>query len=206
MIKNNFRNQFLAGISVLLPAFLSFYVCLIMFRLLGKILYPLMIKIPVLQAMPILVTYIISIVALIFLVWLVGVMTRNYIGKRLIRLTESLVMKAPVLNHIYEGIRQIVHTIAVTKTAFRRVVLLEYPRKGLFSLAFVTNVMGEKNPRLSLFIPTTPNPTSGLYIIAKEADTIALDMSIEEGMKLVASAGIVTPEELCEKILKRRLD
>ncbi len=202
MIIKALRKQFLTGISVILPAVLTFYIGLIIFRALGKILFPVIVKIPVLQNLPYLITHIISIIAILVIVWLVGVIAMNYIGKRFLKITETIMLKAPILNHIYEGLRQVVQTIAVSKTAFQRVVMIEYPRKGIHSLAFVTNVMGDSKPKLSLFVPTTPNPTSGLYIIIPEEDTIPLNLSIEEGMKLIASAGIVTPKEVKEKIIK----
>ncbi len=203
MIKKTVRNQFLTGISVILPAALTIYICYFMFKILGRILLPIVMKVPILNELHYLITYIISIIALVVIVWMIGVLARNFIGKRLLKLTELIMLKAPVLNRIYEGIRQIVRTITVSKTAFQRVVMIEYPRKGIYSLAFVTNVIKDKKTKLSLFISTTPNPTSGFYLIVPEEDTVPIDMTIEEGMKLVASAGIVTPEKLAEKITRK---
>lgn len=204
MFRKTVRNQFLTGLSVILPVVLTFYICAIMFKMMGRILLPVVKNIPILQNMPSLIIYIISIIALVVIIWMIGVMARNFIGKRLLKFTESIMLKAPILNHIYEGIRQIVQTIAVSKTAFQRVVMIEYPRKGIYSLAFVTNVIEGKKKLLSLFVSTTPNPTSGYYLIVPEENTVSIDLTIEEGMKLVASAGIVTPENLAEKISKKR--
>lgn len=204
MFRKTIRNQFLTGLSVILPVVITFYICAIMFKMMGRILLPVVENIPVLQNMPSLITYIISIIALVVIIWMIGVMARNFIGKRFLKFTEAIMLKAPILNHIYEGIRQVVQTIAVSKTAFQRVVMIEYPRKGIYSLAFVTNVIEGKKKMLSLFVSTTPNPTSGYYLIVPEENTVSIDLTIEEGMKLVASAGIVTPENLAEKISEKR--
>ncbi len=204
MIIKTVRNQFFTGISVILPVALTLYICYFIFRVTGRILLPIVMKVPVLKELPYLITQVVSIITLIVLIWIIGVLARNFIGKRLLKLTELIMLKAPVLNRIYEGIRQIVRTITVSKTAFRRVVMIEYPRKGIYSLAFVTNVIKDKKTKLSLFISTTPNPTSGFYLIVPEEETVPVDMTIEEGMKLVASAGIVTPEKLAKKIAKKR--
>ncbi|MDH5661593.1 MAG: DUF502 domain-containing protein, partial [Elusimicrobiota bacterium] len=97
----------------------------------------------------------------------------------------------------------IIQTIIVSKTALRQVVLVEYPRKGVQTVAFVTNIHEEKGKRkLSLLIPTTPNPTTGFFLIVPEEEVIPLKMTVEEAMKLIISAGIITPENYTTKITK----
>lgn len=201
MINKTIKRQFITGITVLLPVGLTLYISWNIFKLIGKILFPLIVKIPILQKLPYLVTHLISFIAFLVFVWLIGLITTNIIGRRIFRLPELLLLKVPFINRIYQGARQIIQTIMVSRTAFRRVVMLEYPRKGLYTLGFVTNTVKEK---LLLFIPTSPNPTSGYFIIAPEEETIPLDISVEEGMKLIVSAGIVTPKDFELNINKKR--
>lgn len=201
MINKTIKRQFLTGITVLLPVGLTVYISWSIFKLIGKILFPLIVKIPILQKLPYLVTHLISFIAFLVFVWLIGLITTNIIGRRIFRLPELLLLKVPFINRIYQGARQIIQTIMVSRTAFRRVVMIEYPRKGLYTLGFVTNTVKEK---LLLFIPTSPNPTSGYFIIAPEEETISLDISVEEGMKLIVSAGIVTPKDFELNINKKR--
>lgn len=134
---------------------------------------------------------------------LVGVLARNIIGKKLISLGERILARIPLVNKIYLTVREISQAfLGQTRESFRRVVLLEYPRKGLYAIAFVTSeskgeIQGKtEKDMINVFLPTTPNPTSGLLIMVPEEDIIPLDMSIEEGMKLVISGGVLTPNTL----------
>ncbi len=131
---------------------------------------------------------------------LIGFLTANYLGRTLIQLGERLVDRMPVVRTVYSALKQILETIIKqSSNAFRQCVLVEYPRKGLWVVAFVTAETSGEIRRLldqeliSVFVPTTPNPTSGFIIFVPKADLIYLDMTIEEGMKLVVSAGMVSP-------------
>ena len=131
---------------------------------------------------------------------LVGFLTASYLGRALIGMGERLVDRMPVVRTVYSALKQILETvIKQSSNAFRQCVLVEYPRKGLWVVAFVTAETSGEIRRLldqeliSVFVPTTPNPTSGFIIFAPKEDLIYLDMSIEEGMKLVVSAGMVSP-------------
>ena len=134
---------------------------------------------------------------------LVGMATRYYAGRRLVELTEAVVDRMPFLGSIYQGTKQLVETMAFQKgTAFRTVVLVEYPRRGAWCLAFLTDpragirVEGAEDADLvSVFLPTTPNPTSGFFLLLPREDVRILDLSVEEAFKLIMSAGIVRPEE-----------
>ncbi len=143
------------------------------------------------------------IVFLIFTV-LVGWVAKGLIGRSLISWGESVVDRMPVVRSIYNGLKQIAETVfAQTETNFDRACLVEYPRKGIWAVAFVsTGARGEiarRIPRdeslLSVFLPTTPNPTSGFLLFVPRADVVELDMSIEDAAKLIISAGLVIPPE-----------
>lgn len=143
---------------------------------------------------------------LIFLVFtiIVGWIAKGIIGRSLIKFAESLVNRMPVVRSIYSGIKQISETVfAQTERNFEKACLIQYPRKGLWAIAFVsTHAKGEVVQKaetggrlMSVFLPTTPNPTSGFLLFVPEEDVILLDMTIEEAAKLVISAGLVYPGE-----------
>jgi uncharacterized membrane protein len=141
---------------------------------------------------------------IIFLVFtiIVGWVAKGYIGRSLIRFGEGLVDRMPIVRSVYNGVKQIAETIfAQTDTSFDRACLIQYPRPGIWAIAFVsTTAKGEIARRIPLdedkvavFMPTTPNPTSGFLLFLPRRDIIELDMSVEEAAKLVISAGLVYP-------------
>lgn len=130
----------------------------------------------------------------------IGWFARNFMGRLIIQTSEYFVHRMPIINKLYGTIKQIFETIMASQSqAFREVVMLEYPRKGVFSIGFVTGTAeGEiqdktKQQTINVFVPTTPNPTSGYLLFVPKTELIYLDMSVEEGIKLVVSAGIVYP-------------
>ncbi|WP_299961953.1 DUF502 domain-containing protein [uncultured Roseobacter sp.] len=140
----------------------------------------------------------------IFLIFtiIVGWMAKGLIGRSLIRFAESLVERTPVVRSIYSGIKQISETVfAQSERSFEKACLIEYPRRGIWAIGFIsTDTKGEVAmrandgaPMLSIFVPTTPNPTSGFLLFFPKDDIIELDMSVEEAAKLVISAGLVYP-------------
>ncbi|MEX0583095.1 MAG: DUF502 domain-containing protein [Sneathiella sp.] len=136
-----------------------------------------------------------------FALILIGFLTANYLGRSLLVLGERIVGRMPIVRSIYNALKQIMETVlAQSSTSFREVVLLEYPRKGLWALAFVTSTAkGEVSTQqeedmISVFLPTTPNPTSGFLLFVPKSDLTYLDMTVEEGVKLVISAGMIWPE------------
>lgn len=135
---------------------------------------------------------------------LVGWMAKGMIGRSFIGWGERAVGRMPVIRSVYNGLKQIAETVfAQSETSFDRAVLVEYPRKGLWAMAFIsTSAKGEVNRKIpvedglvSVFLPTTPNPTSGFLLFVPRSDVIELDMTVEEAAKLVISAGLVAPED-----------
>jgi uncharacterized membrane protein len=131
---------------------------------------------------------------------LIGALTAGYLGKIFLRLSERVLNRMPVVRSIYGAVKQIVETVVSNKSsAFREVALVEYPRKGAWTLCFLTGktidqIGDAAGPRLvNIFVPTTPNPTSGFLLFVPETDLRRVDMTVEEGIKLVISTGIVTP-------------
>jgi uncharacterized membrane protein len=137
------------------------------------------------------------------LITLLGFLTANLVGRTIVTYGESLLDRMPLVRNLYRGLKQIFHTVLSESTrSFQKVGLIEYPRKGLWAIIFVsTDAKGEVADRLadngkmlSVFLPTTPNPTSGFLLYVPEADVLMLDMSVEEAAKQVISAGLVSPE------------
>lgn len=144
------------------------------------------------------------IISFIFLV-LLGVIASNFIGNSIIKAGERLLARVPVVSPVYNALKQIVTTVAQQKDrAFRDVCLLEYPRKGLYAIGFVTadlsGAPAKKLPKgyVCVFVPTTPNPTSGFLLFVKESDIEILDMTPEEGAKMIISGGMVSSNEALE--------
>ena len=142
------------------------------------------------------------IIFLIFTV-IVGWIAKGLIGRSLIGFAEGLVVRMPVVRSIYSGVKQIAETVfAQTDRSFEKACLVQYPRKGIWAVGFIsTEAKGEvaqqagnEGTLLSVFVPTTPNPTSGFLLFFPKDDVIELDMSVEEAAKLVISAGLVYPD------------
>ncbi|SLN11082.1 DUF502 domain-containing protein [Ruegeria meonggei] len=143
---------------------------------------------------------------IIFLIFtiLVGWVAKGILGRSLIQLAEGLVNRMPVVRSVYSGIKQISETVfAQTERSFDKACLIQYPRRGIWAIGFIsTTAKGEVSERaetsdqmLSVFVPTTPNPTSGFLLFFPTEDVIMLDMSIEDAAKLVISAGLVYPND-----------
>jgi len=138
----------------------------------------------------------------ILLIFLVGLLTANFLGRSLIQYSERLLYQIPLVKSIYTLFKQVANTtIGKDRKGFRQVVLLEYPRQGIWTIGFVTGVTEGEIQRLipeqvvNVFVPTTPNPTSGFILMVPEKDTIPLSMSVEDAFKLVVSGGMVTPKD-----------
>ncbi len=133
---------------------------------------------------------------------LIGLMARNIVGRWLLEFGEGTLQRIPLAGSVYKTLKQLLETfLRDNSSRFRRVVLVEYPRQGLFALGFVTGVLGSSvqagfdQPMLSVFIPTAPNPTTGWYAVVPETSVRDLDLSVEDAFRTIISAGIVSPDE-----------
>ena len=138
-------------------------------------------------------------IALVFLV-VIGAIARSVLGQVLVRMGESILGHIPIMRGLYGAFKQIFQTMLTnTSEAFRKVVLVEFPRRGAWTLGFVTGTtVGEASEKLNpstinVFVPTTPNPTSGFLLMVPQEDVVVLDMTVEQGIKMVVSGGIITP-------------
>jgi uncharacterized membrane protein len=145
----------------------------------------------------------------LLIVFFTGLLTRNFIGKQVVYWWEKLLTRIPVVNSIYSSVKQVSDTLfSSSGNAFRKAVLVQYPRQGSWTIAFLTGIPGGdvKNhlvgDYISVYVPTTPNPTSGFFLMMPKADTIELDMTVDEALKYVVSMGVVTPENAKPPIVK----
>lgn len=142
-----------------------------------------------------------GVVLSVLIVFVTGVVFANLFGKQFVALAESLLSRIPLVRSIYAGVKQLMETVFVSGgQSFRKVLLLEYPRKGLWTLAFQTGIdVGEAQFKtgedvINVYVPTTPNPTSGFFIMVPKKDVVELDMSVDDGLKMLISMGVVVPD------------
>lgn len=143
-----------------------------------------------------------GVLATVLLVLLVGMLTANFLGRALVDWSERLMGKIPLVKGIYGLFRQVTDTLfSKDKGGFRKVVLIEYPRRGLWSIGFITGIsegeLQQVTPHrlINVFLPTAPLPTSGFYVLVPKEDVLELQMSIDEAFKLVVSGGMVNPPD-----------
>jgi uncharacterized membrane protein len=193
------RADLLAGILVLAPIAITTWVFFVLVGLADG-----MIRVLPAAARP--ETYLgfpipgLGIVLTLVLVAITGLTMRYYAGQKVVEWYESVLARVPLLSGVYQGFKQLVNTLFSQRGQhFRQVVLVEYPRKGIYCFAFVTNedtflkVEGNVDRLISVFLPTTPNPTSGFYLLVPAQDLLKVDITTEEAFKLIMSAGIVPP-------------
>lgn len=148
------------------------------------------------------ISYLLSIIITIFLILLVGFIAFHYVDKEKVKWFEGLFLKIPFSKTIYSTVKQISQIILSDEfSAFRKVVIIEYPKAGIYSLGFLTNpnvlIKGkEKENHVAVFIPTAPNPTTGMFVFIKKEELINLEMRVEEAIKIIISGGAISPDEI----------
>ena len=192
---SSIRNNFIAGVVVLIPIGITLYLTLFIIKISSKILpkeinpnYYLPYNIPGLEIL-------ISVIIITFVGWL----SLSFLGKKLFDLFENVLNKIPILRTIYSAVNQLTETFAKSKTDKKSVVLVEYPRKGTWAVGFATrdnvgeirNKVGEE--LVNVFVPTTPNPTSGFLLMFLKKEVIYLDITFEQASKFIVSAGSTDP-------------
>ncbi len=195
-------DNFITGIVVILPVILTvwilrFIIIKLNLILLSPLLNYLTPYLPAEQPRVILAKILIFI-GVIFLIGIIGLTTRIFIVKKTLLFFERILFRLPMIRKIYGTTKDISSALlGKRKGVFKRVILIEYPRKGIYSIAFVTSELGNEPSRktqkelISAYVPTTPNPTSGIYLLIPKEETIPLDMSVEQGLKMVISSGII---------------
>jgi uncharacterized membrane protein len=194
-MRSRLRTYFIAGLLVFLPLAVTFTILAWLFRILdnflGRVVTPLYGReIPGL-----------GLAATIVVVLVMGALVTNVLGRRLMEGFEALMLRIPLARSIYSATKAISDSIFIKrKAAFQRVVLIQWPRQGIYTVGFVTGDSGTRwiegrGRVLNVFMVTTPNPTSGFLMFVPEDETIPLDLSVEDALKVVLSGGIVAPPE-----------
>jgi uncharacterized membrane protein len=194
----NLRNYFISGLLFWIPLGLSIVVIKFFLELINDIVPP--------QYLPETLFNLegqipgSGIVWVVLIIMITGVLVSNFIGRKLLGLWEKLLTKIPGFRGIYKALKQLSDTVlSPNNNSFKKAVLVEYPRKGLWTIAFQTgDYHGEVEKKIgeeiiNIYVPTTPNPTSGFFIMLPKDDVIELDMSVDEAFKLIISTGVVAP-------------
>ena len=215
MFARYLRNSFVSGLVILAPLVATLFVVDILMVRIGRpvsdfifhFLDPNLRKLPLLPS----ILDIAAIFIVVFLITVLGYFSNYFLGRLLVRSGEHIINKLPFISSVYKTVKQIVDTISKqNKTAFQRVVLTEYPRKGVYVLGFLTSeAKGEMQERtgkvmLNIFVPTTPNPTSGFLLLVPNDEIIYMEMSIADAMKLIISGGVVTPQWSNSVVTKKK--
>ena len=192
---SSLRNNFIAGVVVLIPIGITLYLTLFIINVSSKLIpkeinpnHYLPYNIPGLE-----------ILIAVLLITIIGWLSLSFIGKRLFNLFESVLNKIPIIRTIYSAVEQLIETFTKSKSDKKTVVLIEYPRKGVYAVGFATkeNTGEIKNKAgkelINVFVPTTPNPTSGFLLMFPKDEVIYLDLSFEEASKFIVSAGSFNP-------------
>jgi len=203
-IKQDLKNDLIAGLLVIIPLATTIWITLVIANWTIDFLTSIPKQINPFDGLhPILVNLLnlfVGFAVPLFGILLIGLMARNIVGRWLLDLGENIVQAIPLAGSVYKTLKQLLQTLLQdSSTKFRRVILIEYPRKGIWALAFVTGtISGEiqshmSESMLSVFVPTTPNPTTGWYAIISEQEAIDVNLSIEDAFKILISGGIVCP-------------
>jgi uncharacterized membrane protein len=204
------RNSFFTGVVVALPIGLTIWLITTFVAFVDRNVKP---RIPEILNPDTYLPFAIpgfGILVSIVLLWMLGTLATNFLGSRLLRFGERILSRVPFVSNIYNALKQIVVTMAHQKErAFKDVCLLEYPRKGIYAIGFITaDLKGAPTKELPegfvcVFVPTTPNPTSGFLLFVRKTDVKILDMTPEEGAKMIISGGMVTSNDDLEDLPKK---
>lgn len=204
-IKQDLKNDLIAGLLVVIPLATTIWLSYLMANWAIKFLTKIPKQINPFDGLnPILTNFLnffVGLAAPLVFILLIGLMARNIAGRWLLDVGERILQAIPLAGSVYKTLKQILETLFQdSQTKFRRVVLVEYPRQGLWTMGFVTGkvsgVIQDNFPQkmLSVFVPTTPNPTSGWYVIVPEDEVKTIPLSIEDAFKVLISGGIVSPD------------
>jgi uncharacterized membrane protein len=201
----------LAGLLFLTPVYVTIYILVLLFRFMDGIFAPLIdrafatflgereLHIPGLGIL-------LTLTVILFLGWL----SRRVVGRRVLNAIEAFIRRIPIAKSVYGATKGVLEAVSRDQAdAFKKVVLVEYPRRGMYGIGFVTGAgafWGASDPRLSqeelvpVFVPTTPNPTSGFLLLVPPQEIMDVPMTVEEGIRMVVSGGILQPEGLMERL------
>ena len=193
----NKKNYFITGLFSVIPLAITYYIILSLISLFSKpgqnlikYIFP-NVELPTIE---LLIGFILTILFIYFL----GLIISNVLGKKIYNIFENILSRIPLVSYIYNTIKQITETLTVSqKQAFKKVVYIEYPKESIWTIALVTGESKDKNGTdyYQIFVPTTPNPTSGFMLYIKQTDAQETSLSIDEGLKIIISGGMLAPKQ-----------
>jgi uncharacterized membrane protein len=200
-MQKKIKKIFLTGIVAIIPVVISIYIFFFLLGIIDNFLNIIPARIHPDRLLGFHIPGL-GVIFTILLIFMTGLLTQSYIGGRLLKAGDKLLNHIPLFRSIYQPTKQVIDSLFSDKSRnFRGVVLVEFPRKGVYTLGFVTgDTQGEAEEKtqdrcINVFVPTTPNPTSGYYIIIPEREVIHMDMTVEEAIKIIISSGLVVPQK-----------
>ena len=199
-VRESLQRYFLSGLLVFLPVAITLWFLGWVIELLDSVLDILPTRLHPNSYLPFPIPRLGAVVTL-FLILFLGVLTRGVATRRFLAAWEKVLIQIPVFRGVYTAVQKLVQTFLGQSQANRQVVMIEYPRKGVYAVGFAMgrawHELEKKNeaPLVNVFIPTTPNPTSGFYLLVPSNEVAPLDISMEEALKLITSGGLITPDD-----------
>lgn len=199
-LRDSLRSYFLAGLLVFLPVAITLWFLGWVVELLDRVLDVLPAQLHPNSYLPFAIPRLGAVVTLI-LILMLGFLTKGVATRRFLAAWESVFVQIPIFRGVYTAVKKLVQTFLGQSQANRQVVMIEYPRKGVYTVGFAMGrawrELEKKNemPLVNVFVPTTPNPTSGFYLLVPPDDIAPLNMSMEEALKLITSGGLITPDD-----------
>ncbi|WP_343584720.1 DUF502 domain-containing protein [Herbaspirillum sp.] len=199
------RKYFITGLLILVPLAITLWVLNL---IIGTMDQSLLLLPPSWRPESLLGFYIpgLGTILTLLIIFLTGLAARNFIGRQIVSVWEGILTRIPVVKSIYSSVKQVSDTLfSSSGNAFRKAVLIQYPRQGSWTIAFLTGTPGGEvknhleGDYISVYVPTTPNPTSGFFLMLPRAESIELEMSVDEALKYIVSMGVVAPEMLADK-------
>lgn len=198
-IKLAFKRNFFTGLIAILPLWLTLFIIWLLFKWISSFAVPFL--------SPLfhyvfgykeggLIIRAISFFLALFSIWFIGLLTTHILGRRFLQSLENIVMKMPFMRGIYSSARKLIQYIFTRPKDFKRVVMVTFPREGSYSVGFVTGACAfvpGRSDYVNVFVPTTPNPTTGFLLFVKESEAVPLDISVDEAVRLIISGGIIVP-------------
>lgn len=188
------RNRFVSGILVLVPVAITIFVLRLVFASLSGFLMPVL-K-PFVGDLPEGAVYLLAVASTLLLIYAMGALTAFMVGRRMLNLAEQIILQVPLVKTIYSASKQVVSTFSSSnRETFKETVIVEFPRTGSHAVGFITGTILDPSgaPLYRVFVPTTPNPTSGFLVLLPPDQVMHTDMSVEDGVKMIVSGGVLAP-------------
>ena len=197
-LKCTVKKNFITGLIALFPIALTILVFWFVVTKVGGIVDELFKKIPYICGMPSFVLSFLGFVGIVIIIYLIGAITRSYIGRKAFSVGENIITKVPVIKAIYASGRKFTDALFIEKAGFKKAVIVEFPKQGMYSLGFLTNesgweIAGKEN--VNVFVPTAPNITTGFYLLVPRSEIIETNLTIDDALKTIISAGVIVPDK-----------